>query len=289
MVARVRRESRIASAATRRSPRTRVRSLASIATSVPVPIARPRSAWASAAASLTPSPTIATTRPSACSRFTTSTLSAGSTPATTSASSMPTSAATARATASWSPVSSIGRSPRSRNRRTASAEVGLTASATDTPAPDRAVPGHLDDGVAGGPLDRTRRPPDDHLASLDRSRARRTPPRPGSRRPAGRCADPRRGPGRDRAGDRVLGGVLDGSGQPQHLVGVLARGSVDVRRASSRPVVTVPVLSSTIVSTRAGRLEHLGSLDEDAELGAAAGADHQGGRASRVRGRTGRR
>ena len=36
---------------------------ASIATSVPVPIAIPRSAWASAGASLTPSPTIATTRP----------------------------------------------------------------------------------------------------------------------------------------------------------------------------------------------------------------------------------
>ena len=43
---------------------------ASIATSVPVPMASPRSAWASAAASLTPSPTIATTRPSACSRLT---------------------------------------------------------------------------------------------------------------------------------------------------------------------------------------------------------------------------
>ena len=37
---------------------------ASIATSVPVPMARPRSAWASAGASLTPSPTMATTRPS---------------------------------------------------------------------------------------------------------------------------------------------------------------------------------------------------------------------------------
>ena len=61
--ARVRRESRIASPASRRSPRTRVRSLASMATSVPVPIASPRSAWASAAASLTPSPTMATTRP----------------------------------------------------------------------------------------------------------------------------------------------------------------------------------------------------------------------------------
>src|SRR5699024_6780597 len=40
----VRRESRIASAALRRSPRTRVMSAASMATSVPVPMARPRSA-----------------------------------------------------------------------------------------------------------------------------------------------------------------------------------------------------------------------------------------------------
>ena len=41
-----------------------------MATSVPVPMASPRSAWASAAASLTPSPTMATARPSACSRLT---------------------------------------------------------------------------------------------------------------------------------------------------------------------------------------------------------------------------
>ena len=97
MVASVRRDSRIASAAARRSPRTRVRSAASMATSVPVPMARPRSAWASAAASFTPSPTMATTRPSACSPATTATLSSGSTSAITS--SMPTSAATDRATA----------------------------------------------------------------------------------------------------------------------------------------------------------------------------------------------
>ena len=74
----------MASAAARRSPRTRVRSLASMATSVPVPMAMPRSAWASAAASLTPSPTMATTRPSACRRRTTSTFWPGSTSAMTS-------------------------------------------------------------------------------------------------------------------------------------------------------------------------------------------------------------
>ena len=46
----------------------------SIATSVPVPIAMPTSAAASAGASLTPSPAIATTRPSLFRRATTSRL-----------------------------------------------------------------------------------------------------------------------------------------------------------------------------------------------------------------------
>ena len=42
--------------------------------------------------------------------------------------------------------------------------------------------------------------------------------------------------------------------------------------------MTVPVLSSTIVVDAARLLEHLRALDEDAELRAAAGADHQRGR-----------
>ena len=103
-----------------------------MATSVPVPMARPRSAWASAGASLTPSPTIATTRPSACRRRTTSTLSAGRTSAMTS--SMPTSAATARAVVSLSPVSSTGRRPSAFSDAIASAELGLTVSATTNTA-----------------------------------------------------------------------------------------------------------------------------------------------------------
>ena len=54
-----------------------------MATSVPVPMAMPRSACASAGASFTPSPTTATRWPSACSARTTSTFSPGSTSATT--------------------------------------------------------------------------------------------------------------------------------------------------------------------------------------------------------------
>ena len=92
MVRRVLRANRMASAAERRSPRTRVMSAASMATSVPVPIARPRSAWARAAASLTPSPTMATVLPFFCRSAMTVSLSWGRTSAMTSV--IPTWAAT---------------------------------------------------------------------------------------------------------------------------------------------------------------------------------------------------
>ena len=59
-----RRDSPIASPTAPSSARSSTMSADSIATSVPDPIAMPRSAWASAAASLTPSPTMATTLPS---------------------------------------------------------------------------------------------------------------------------------------------------------------------------------------------------------------------------------
>ena len=60
----VARDSRIAVTRPVSEPDTRVMSLASMATSVPVPMAHPTSAWASAGASLIPSPTIATRCPS---------------------------------------------------------------------------------------------------------------------------------------------------------------------------------------------------------------------------------
>src|SRR6266508_303132 len=103
IVARTRRASRIASGAARRSPDTSVRSPASMATSVPVPMAMPRSACASAGASLIPSPTTATTSPASWRRRTSAAFPAGSTAASTR--SIPTSAATRRAVLSSSPVS----------------------------------------------------------------------------------------------------------------------------------------------------------------------------------------
>ncbi len=115
-----------------------VRSLASIAASVPVPIAIPTSAVASAAASLTPSPVAIATAPSSRSRVIVAAFRSGRTSAITR--SMPTSRATAVATASLSPVNRTGVIPRPRISRIASALVGLTASAT-TSAP-RTRPSH---------------------------------------------------------------------------------------------------------------------------------------------------
>ena len=64
-----------------RLPLISVTSLASMATSVPVPMAKPTSAWASAGASLTPSPTMPTRLPSSWSFCTSCALSSGSTSA----------------------------------------------------------------------------------------------------------------------------------------------------------------------------------------------------------------
>ena len=84
------------------------------------------------------------------------------------------------------------------------------------------------------------------------------------------------GAGGDGPGDGVLGGVLDRAGQGQGLLdgGARQRHDVDQRHLAG--------------GDRAGLVEHDGvdppgglqdlrALDEDAELGAPAGADQQGG------------
>ena len=85
-----------------KSERMSVMPAASMATSVPPPMARPMSACARAGASLMPSPTMATTRPSACSSFTLLALSCGSTSAKKRL--MPTCSATLAAVCWLSPV-----------------------------------------------------------------------------------------------------------------------------------------------------------------------------------------
>ena len=132
MVDSVRRDRAMASATASRSPLTIVRSDASRATSAPVPTAIPTSASASAGASFTPSPTIATRWPPCRSRRTSATLSSGSTSAMVR--STPTSAPTRSALRRLSPVSRVTVRPWSWNARIAAADEGFTVSATATAA-----------------------------------------------------------------------------------------------------------------------------------------------------------
>ena len=110
-----------------RSPFSRVSPALSIATSVPDPMAMPTSAAASAGASLTPSPAIATTRPCAFKSATTWLLRSGRISASTSV--MPSFAATARAVTLLSPVNITTRMPDLRKASSAACVVDFTASA----------------------------------------------------------------------------------------------------------------------------------------------------------------
>ena len=102
----------------------------STATSVPAPMAIPTSAVASAGASFTPSPTMATLRPPSWKRLTAAALSAGRTCAATS--SMPSRRATESATAWLSPVIIATRTPSAWRASTASPDSGRTSSSTAT-------------------------------------------------------------------------------------------------------------------------------------------------------------
>ena len=112
------------------APETNVMSEDSIATSVPVPIADPTSAWARAGASLMPSPTMPTTLPSACRRRTSAALWSGITSATTRV--MPTWRAIAAAVCRLSPVIITTSMPRAWRAATAAGAPSLRVSATAT-------------------------------------------------------------------------------------------------------------------------------------------------------------
>ena len=115
------------------APEISVMSDDSIATSVPVPIARPMSACASAGASLMPSPTIATRLPSDCSRLTSAALRSGRTSARTRP--MPTWRAMAAAVRRLSPVIITTSRPSARRPARAATDSSLSVSATArTPA-----------------------------------------------------------------------------------------------------------------------------------------------------------
>ena len=237
---------------------------ASIATSVPVPIAIPRSACASAGASLTPSPTIATMRPSACRRVTTSRLAGGQ--------HLGDDVVDADARRDGVGRRRVVAGQQDRAQPELAQLLHRLARARLDPVGDdeqrlrRAVPAG---GDRGAPLGLGRRA---RALELGRQRERRVGAgqqrgAPGDDRAPGdralhaeagaagevldlgrRGLQPPRGR-RDRAPDRVLGAVLQRADEPQRLR--LADASATLTLSSvMRPVVAVPVLSMRIVSTR---------------------------------------
>lgn len=101
---------------------------ASPATAVPPPMATPTSAQASAGASFTPSPTMATRRPSARRLRTNSAFCSGRTPARASSAAMPAAAAMACTASGRSPLSSMTRRPARCSAATVGAASGRSAS-----------------------------------------------------------------------------------------------------------------------------------------------------------------
>ncbi len=170
-----------------------------------------------------------------------------------------------RPTVSLSPVSSTGRSPSPRSWRMASAEVSLTASATTRIPRGPTVPADRDRGAAGclglverllqvrGEMLRTgrRAGPADRRAR----RARRTVPCTPRPTRFAKSSTPSSVPTRSRAPSAIA--CATGAPRPARArppaAGPRRRPRPDAATTSVRvirPVVTVPVLSSTIVSTR---------------------------------------
>ena len=220
-----------------------------MAASVPAPIAMPRSLVASAAASFTPSPTIATRTPSACSPVITSALPCGRTSAYTS--SIPTWVAISWATAHESPVSRTGRIPRFLNPATASAAPGLSWSPTTirpSNAPSRTTNTSLPSRLAS--------PGTSMPCSASR---RRDPTATGTPSSSARAPMPGRASKRSVAGAspaRSTTARAMGCSEPASTAAATASSSVSsmpsVGATSSTdilPVVRVPVLSSTTACT----------------------------------------
>ena len=200
-------------------------------------------------------------------------------------------AATARAAAALSPVSSTGRRPRPRRRRDRLGARRADGVGDDQQRPHLAVPGHGDRRAARRPA-RARAPPR-RRSSRARPRSASRAGRPTTTRVAvddaldaealavgealGRRQRAELGAGRrgDRAGDRVLGAVLQRAREAQGLRRGRRRRPATTSTSAIAPVGDGAGLVEHDGVDAARRLEHLGAADEDPELGAAAGADQQ--------------
>ena len=260
----------------------------SIATSVPEPIAMPRSAWASAAASLTPSPTIATTRPSRCSAATTRCLSCGQhvgehvRRVDADLARRP-----PRAARALSPVSRYGVEAQRRAARAMAARESPHRVGDGRARPARrAVPADEDRACRRWPsaaeqLGRRRSSNRDGLADGDLGVLDRGPARP---RP-GLVAKPRtRGSSSRASRAPATTARASGCSLPASTAAAGRSAAVSARRPAATSTQAQPAGGDRAGLVEhdgvdpAGALEHLRALDEDAELGAAAGADQQRGR-----------
>ena len=242
-----------------------------MATSVPVPMAMPMSAWASAGASLMPSPTMATILPAACSSLTAWALRSGRTSASTWL--MPTWRAMASAVRRLSPVIMYTSSPRASRDRTAAAESGLRTSATPMiPATAPSVTTNM------GVLPSSRKPvrgvleavqriaalvEEPAIAEQDVDPARRSPPHPGRgwprngrrRRVAAAGSSPPRRWLRPAGAPSLARRTRPGATTRSRSAPALRRPGAGAPTAktmsvtSGLPRVSVPVLSSTMTSS----------------------------------------
>ena len=254
-------------------------------------MAIPRSAWASAAASLTPSPTMATPRPSACRARITSTLSAGSTSARTSASAIPTSRGHRlghRPRGHRSAAAAV--SPSSRNRRDGRGRGRLdlvghrhrpAGQALPADGDDRTAAVRLRASIAAGQLGRQGQALGGQQELVDR-RARSRPsttPADAAAFEVGEVATGSSSAGSTAAAiARPIGcseAVLHGGGQGQHASARPPRAAVSTSATAITPVVTVPVLSSTTVSTVRVDSSASGPLIRIPSCAPATGTDHQ--------------
>ena len=179
---------------------------------------------------------------------------------------MPTSAATRSAVSRASPVSSTGVSPSAFSSRDRLGARRLDGVADGERRARHAVPAR--------PRSRRRGVRPSTVVAVDDAADADARPRCGSRsRPAARRA--RHGP---LAATACAIGCSDAASTAPARRSTSARVapfSSATSASSIFPSVTVPVLSRTIVVDPPRLLEHLRALDEDAELRAAAGSDHQ--------------
>ena len=199
---------------------------------------------------------------------------------------MPTSAATARAVAALSPVRRTGRRPSRSSAATASRDVGLTASATaSTPRADP-LPGdrrrcarpsvgrrRRSAGDRDPAVGQQRRAPDQHRAAADHALDAEA----GVRGEARDRRQRRRGGLRDRRATGCSDAASSAPAKRRTSSASSPRGGDDLREPHPAGGHRAGLVEHDRVDAARG-LEHLGTLDQQPELGAAAGADEQRGR-----------